>query len=174
MTFNTFNLDLPQSTLEIDDRGELLKELKTSNVIAIDGFPGVGKSTISKYVADNIDAVVIELDHFRTNRTGSFLLTIPDENLIADVINVVKSHSRKIIIDGVLVLDLLKNKKIQYDKYIWIAERDNDNNKYQFIFQSYRGISVENCPKLEQELLKKFIELDPLKYASIFYRQDTQ
>src|SRR5690348_9810692 len=121
MTFNIYNLNLPKETVVIDsDRAQLIKEIGTSKVIALDGFPGAGKSTIAKFIADEINAVVIEIDHFRTNQTGSFSLTESDESLISEIIDMVKTHERKIIIDGVLALDFLKKKNIQYDKYIWI------------------------------------------------------
>jgi len=106
-------------------------DLTSQLIIAIDGMMGVGKSSLARYLAWQLNVSVIETDLCRKlknpnkppySNNGSMLIET-DPELLYRLFQTRCEMGRSIIIEGINVLQSLEDANITADIYILIGNR---------------------------------------------------
>jgi len=93
----------------------LIKQLNEDNsrfaikVIAIDGKDGVGKSTLAKKIAINLNGSYLELDQFIEKNKGHYVSAIKKDDLLNEIRN--NSNKKPVLIEGICAQEVLKSLK---------------------------------------------------------------
>ncbi len=92
-----------------------------ARVIAIDGRDGVGKTTLGRYLAWHFNVTLVETDLFTTSKRGVLQYY---ENEILRVVTERLKKPRPVIIEGVAMLQLLEQLKLNRDYYIYVSNKN--------------------------------------------------
>ena len=182
------------------DPSKISKILKNENyrLIAVDGVDGSGKSSLSKDLSEELGYLHINLDDYLEKNRGNFVKYIKYELLEKKI----KSTKNPVIIEGVCVLDVLKNLKLRpdyliyikrmsdfgfwYDDYLCDVKADidgfieNENlelKKFSEVMANINGeeFNSENCkiPKLREEIIRYHYEFKPHNHANFIFKKLT-
>jgi hypothetical protein len=148
-------------------RHELAEILRNYRIIAIDGDSGVGKTTLAKYLRDELHCRLISLDSHIQSNQNSFINSFDINKLsksIKDTIN------DKVIIEGVCLLHFLSLIEIGYDVLVYCRHISAFNGEW------YDSISlnIDNPDEYQVEINKikqdiKRLNLSNLKLEIIEY-----
>ncbi|PHR93767.1 MAG: hypothetical protein COA69_03820 [Robiginitomaculum sp.] len=86
-------------------------------VVAIDGKPGVGKTTLGRFLAWRFNISLIETDLYLHRSRGLYIYR---EEEVKGVINSRKQSDRPVIVEGVVALRLLDNLNVTPDFHIHV------------------------------------------------------
>lgn len=102
--------------------GEIKKTLGTWRrfTVAIDGVDGSGKSTLSRYLAWQLNMPTIETDLLLDWERGGFNYREDD---LRSLIDARHRHNRPVIVEGVFILKILKSLNLTPD-YLVYVEKD--------------------------------------------------
>jgi hypothetical protein len=95
------------------DLEQLISRLP-EGLMAFDGYPGAGKSTIAKEIAANLRMECIHLDDFLTPGLGRFVSAIDISKLSAEL------HKRPIVVEGICMLAVMKQLSLMPDLLIYV------------------------------------------------------
>lgn len=104
--------------LDSDDCLELLDDVKKrirekkDFIVAVDGFNGTGKSTLSNRIGNETSARVIHLDNFLLPQWKKYVTEIDYEKLIVHLV-MLKSNNGPIIIEGCCLLEVLSDRRLK-------------------------------------------------------------
>jgi hypothetical protein len=101
------------ATGSVDDLEQLISRLP-EGLIAFDGYPGVGKSTIAKAISAHLRIECIHLDDFLTPGLGMFVPAINLSELSA------KLQKRPIIVEGICILAVMKQLSVMPDLLVYV------------------------------------------------------
>jgi len=127
--------------------------------IAIDGNSGSGKSSLSRYLAWQLNLSVIETDLCRTQKTSHTTLQIPegfippigtDPELLSRLIEARHRMNRAVIVEGVFVLQSLEDARIK-PNFLILIKKLGQNQSFKEIID-YRK-KFHNCPVTDFELV---------------------
>lgn len=110
-------------------RGEsvhcILDSVQEADFICIDGFPGSGKSTSGKLLAELLDATYIEMDDFLEKCDGGEFTNYANKIKINDLSEVVNSLEGKVIIGGCSLRAILKMLKFEKKTFFIYIKKVN-------------------------------------------------
>jgi hypothetical protein len=92
-------------------------------LIAIDGYPGAGKSTVAREVAARLGVQCVHLDDFLLRNRGSFLKCLKYAELAASL------HSRPLVVEGVCLLAVLDRIGVIPDVVVYVRAVDATNQR---------------------------------------------
>ena len=87
------------------------------SVIGIDGLDGCRKSSIAHRVSGHTQHIVFSLDHFLEKNKGTYADHIDVASLRAE------SRDRKVIIEGVCLLDIAERADLKLDLLVYVQRR---------------------------------------------------
>ena len=137
---------------------DLIKALKgiiypwRKYTIAVDGFPGTGKSNLARYLALELDMPSIDSDMFRirSNEQPSYRY--------AELGNVIQSRhelDRPVILEGVFLLDTLSKLNLGVDYLIYV-----------------KNIEAEAGLKLKESLPEYTAKFNPEEQAQYIFNSE--
>ncbi len=117
-------------------------------IITIDGRPGVGKTTLGRFVAWWFNVSLIELDLFLIEGHGRFQFRIYD---IARIIEMRLRRNRPVVIEGVTVLRQLAaiNRVSDFRVYVTNENAPTSRQEYELQLTAYEA---EFLPRERAEL----------------------
>jgi cytidylate kinase len=147
-------------------------------VIAIDGFPGSGKTTVANRMAKAMPAVHVEVDQFLERNRGGFL-TFIDYSSLAEV---VRRNSREevILVEGVCVKAVLARIAIAEDLHVYVKRTGQHRIWYEGrTFVEFHSVedalryeeSLGPVPGLTRDVLGYHYDYQPHKTADIVYER---
>ena len=92
---------------------------QTAALISIDGFDGVGKTTIGDQLAAEICSQFVDLDDYPNKNQGAYLDALRIDDLSDALVRAINSGSR-VIVSGCLVEEALKLCRISPDYRIYV------------------------------------------------------
>jgi hypothetical protein len=106
--------------IESSDLSHIVEILKSSSlkVLAVDGFPGAGKSTLANFIAEKLNWQHINLDDYIEKHQGQYINSMQNYKII-DLINTQKVP---VIIEGLCLLQILQINNIDYDFLIYVKK----------------------------------------------------
>lgn len=90
-------------------------------IIAIGGRPGVGKTTLGRFLAYRFNVTLVETDLFLKTGEGTLVYRLED---IRGILEHRRSRHRPVIIEGAIILDLLEQLEFDPDFTIHIVNQD--------------------------------------------------
>lgn len=91
-------------------------------IVAIDGWPGVGKTTLGRFLAWRFNVALLETDLFMVPRQGKLVYHTDEITRIIDRrLRDRTDRGRPIIVDGVAVLRLLAELQREPDFVVYVA-----------------------------------------------------
>ena len=96
-------------------------------VVAIDGAPGVGKTTLGRFLAWRFNISLIETDLFLIGETGAYKYR---EHELRDVLTTRLERQRPAIFEGVVALRLLEQFGIEPAFHIHVICKDAEQPNY--------------------------------------------
>ena len=94
-------------------------------LIAIDGRPAAGKSTIATWLSRRIKVPVIRTDEFIVRGREPLEWRKSD---LARAMRIHFNHERPVIVEGVCVLGMLDNIDVDPDFLVWIERQDAERD----------------------------------------------
>ena len=142
----------------------LIKQLNEDNsrfaikVIAIDGKDGVGKSTLAKKIAINLNGSYLELDQFIEKNKGHYVSAIKKDDLLNEIRN--NSNKKPVLIEGICAQEVLKSLNMKADVLIYVKQIDEFGDWFdEYLFESLQ--SPEEVFQKDEEHFKQFRKLMP-------------
>ena len=177
---------------------DIIKEVKRKNarLIIVDGVNGSGKSTLAGEIAKKLGLLHINLDDYIEKNRGYFAKYIKYDLLKNEIDNTISPF----IIEGVCVLNILKNLNIKHDFLIYIkrmsdyrfwqdehlydVDKDidgfiaNQNLEHQKFCEATANIegneynpNDSTIPKLTEEIILYHYNFKPQDIADIVYER---
>ncbi len=113
----------------IDELAELLHQSfpqTLTGIIAIDGYDGVGKTTIATALQARVGGTVVSLDDFVMVNQGGYIPYLKTAELKAAL----KTAPRPYIVEGVCVLGALERVAVHPDLLVYVKRVDKDGYWY--------------------------------------------
>lgn len=177
MTGNPHNFqDLYSDVFETDGASgtsiaEIAKQIRRTHasVIAIDGFPGVGKSTLAASLSALLTIRAVHLDDYLAHESLGFT-----DHLRYDALQCALEH-RPVIVEGVCMLDVLDRLDLRPDQFIYLqapfAERRLDRSHP--LVREVRAYTDRSHPVERANLALARSESVPEKYETWADRQSS-
>jgi broad-specificity NMP kinase len=113
--------DLIRNQVVVKDVTGVLKAIETQRtgsvrVIAVDGFPGSGKSTLGAQVAAALDAQVVDFDDFLIRDQGEFISALK----LTDLATAMDADQGLVVASGVCMLLVLLRLQIKPDLLVYV------------------------------------------------------
>lgn len=130
-----------------EDLMSILRD-KNPRIVGIDGVTDTGKSCLARRISDELHYVVLEFDNFRSSserRNGipSYELGPHDIKLIQEVGNLILKKGRNIIIEGVLLLKMIRETGFTIDFLIYCQDKEREQHvaeELQMYIQEYNHL----------------------------------
>ena len=113
-------------------------------VVIIDGKPGVGKTTLGRFLAWRFNISLIETDLYIIRQQGVYVYR---DNEVASVIESRKQSDRPVIVEGVVALRLLDKLDIKWDYHIHVTCEQSTSqplSEYREYLNKYRPSEKAN------------------------------
>jgi hypothetical protein len=137
---------------------EEIKRLIVENqykIICIDGDDGAGKTRLAKKIINNINNYYhINIDNYLIKNRGRYFKEIKFSDLKQEIYKL-KEKNKQFIIEGVVLLKILKKIKIKQDLLIYVFEEQDDFDDYFNKQEKFKQISLKEIIKLREIDLKK-------------------
>ena len=150
----------------IDNLEILCQRLKTNlfGIIGIDGFKGVGKTTLAKALEKRLKVPRINIDRFVSRNPGKKYLDFIDYNELAQEINKHKKNSNNIIVEGVMLLAILEriNSRLNVHIYVEPGKFTADNIKRDY--EKMTNLSIKKLEAYYDQEKKEFNYLPNLNF----------
>lgn len=124
-----------------------------SKLVAIDGRPGVGKTTLGRYLACRFNVSLIESDLFMMDRADAF--TYRNEEMVR-IIDYRLSMPRPVIVDAVMALRLLHTLSRTPDFLLYVTNKNADTFR-QSVETPLKSYDAEFTPRVRADFV---LELD--------------
>ena len=113
-------------------------------VVIIDGKPGVGKTTLGRFLAWRFNISLIETDLYLISQQGEYSYR---DTEVASVIRSRNQSDRPVIVEGVVALRLLDKLDINWDYHIHVTCEQSTSyplNEYQDYLKEYKPAEKAN------------------------------
>jgi len=117
-------MEIILETRIINTENELIAALKnisfdSKSIVSIDGVDGVGKTTLSSKIAQELCISNIELDDFVQKNQNGYINHIDYDRLLKKIIT-----DKPVVVEGICVLEILNRIQIKPDVSIYIKVVD--------------------------------------------------
>jgi len=124
-------------------------------IIGIDGDDGAGKTELAKKIVSKFNLYHhINLDKYLIKNKGRYFKEIKFNDLKREIYKL-KKERKKLIIEGVLLLKILKKIKIKPDILIYAFRKQYDFDNYFFEQEKFKQIPLKEEIKIREEEMKK-------------------
>lgn len=159
--------------------------------VGIDGIDGCGKTTLAKYLAEQLKVKLISLDDYLIKNQGSYL-----KSLRYEAIRMACFTQPRYIVEGVCLLQVLKTTGLEIDTLVyvkrmqhgaWADKRVCDINENVDTFvegemkldeilsardANHSGNSSSALPRIEEEIIRYHASYKPFTKAAVWYLRD--
>ncbi len=154
--------------VEANSVSELVSCLARSRggLIAIDGYHGVGKSTVAREVATRLDLPCVHLDDFLLRNRGSFLKCLKYEELSSSL------HSRPLVVEGVCLLAVLDRIGVIPNVVVYVRAVDSAGQQSKNARIATRDAARSSPGQeggLAEEVAEYHRQFRPIEKADIIY-----
>lgn len=180
--------------IEVETAQELANLLREGGYyrVGIDGIDGCGKTTLAKYLAEQLKAELITLDDYLIKNQGSYLSHFRYEDF-----RMIYCAQPRCIVEGVCLLDVLETTSLEIDTLVyvkrmqhgvWADERDCDitENVDSFVEKerelegllsatrevNHPGYSSSAILHVEEEIIRYHASYKPFTRATFWYLRD--
>ena len=123
---------------------------KKASIIAVDGNPGVGKSTIATAISKYFGYICVHLDDYLDVGKGRFVANLN----ILRLENAVLKGGRPIIIEGLCLLEVLEKLGIQPDLVIYVKGMYAKCNKLDsMLFDEVEAYLSDYLPQQKADII---------------------
>lgn len=156
---------------QISELENLAIEIKSQNkkIIAIDGEDGAGKSTIvSPKIAKESESSLIHLDDYQIKKQNIYKLNV--DKLLSDT-KMLRREEKSIVIEGILVLKILKDIGIIPDLHIYV-ESDTAKTMWEDDYGLHLERNLDEIFEYEEkqmQLITPHSKLTPFRKQVIEY-----
>jgi hypothetical protein len=126
-------------------------------IVAIGGLPGVGKTTLGRYLAYRFNVSLIETDLFLLPGKGR--LVYRNEEIARIVAKRVDASSRPVIVEGTAVLRLLTDLERKPDFTIYVTNKDAPES-HGDLLRDLKAYYAEFLPSSLADLKIEFYDCD--------------
>ncbi len=154
--------------LEANSASELARRLSRfqGGLIAIDGYPGVGKSTVAHELATRLRVQCVHLDDFLLRNRGAFLKYLRYEQLSSAL------HQRPLVVEGVCLLAVLDRLEVIPDVVVYVQALDSTSQQSKNAAIASGDIARGSSGQgdgLSQEVAEYHRHFRPVEKADIIY-----